>query len=128
MSKRDLIIQLITNIVGNKETASMVVDALQEEGLIVLGYGDRDVDTIVDKFAETFGTTKTTKYDRFAATRLANKYGSQSVVGIITMLAQRSDDKYAPVVNNVSELESKFVSILNFVRKQAQDSEVIDVN
>lgn len=106
----------------------MVVEVLSDEGLLVLGYGDKDVDAIVLKFSETFGNTKVSKYDRFAAQRLAHKYGSQAVVGIISILAQRNGEKFAPVVNNVAQLESKFVSILNFVRNLDKGDEEIKTN
>ena len=60
-----------------------------------------------------------------AARRLATKYGSQAVVGIMRLLHQSSDNQYAPVVNSVSQLEEKWPSVLNFVRKQK--SSIIDI-
>lgn len=119
-------IELITQIVGDAITAEMVVETLQDEGLLHLGYGDADVDKIVIKFTETFGTTKVSKYDRFSASRLAKKYGSQAIVGIIQLLAENSTEKYAPVVNSVSQLEEKLPSILNFLRN-VKGTEEIDV-
>lgn len=126
MSKREYILEIVEKLVGDKPTAEMVIDRLQEEGVLHLGYGNVDVDRIVEKFTETYGTTKVSKYDRFSAQRLANKYGSQAIVGIIDMLASLNGEKYAPVVNNVSQLEEKLPSILNFLRKQ-KGEEVIDV-
>ena len=123
-SKRAWVVELITTIVGDKPTADMVVEALINEGVINLGYGDNDVEVIVQKFSETFGTTKTSKQDRWAAHRLAQKFGSQSVVGVIGLLAQNSDQKYAPVVNSVAELENKFVSVMNFLRNIKGSEEI----
>lgn len=117
---------IVASIVKDIPTAEMVVERLQEEGVLHLGYGNADIDRIVNEFTETFGTTKISKYDRFAAQRLANKYGSQSIVGIIKLLAENNGAKYVPVVNSVSQLENKLPSILNFLRNQ-KGREEIDV-
>jgi len=115
-------VELIDVVVKNKQTSDMVIELLTNEGLLVLGYGLATVDSIVNKFTETFGTTKTSKYDRFAANRLATKYGSQSIVGIIDMLGATTGDKYCPVVNNITQLEEKLPSILNYLRKKSDSS------
>ena len=125
MNRRQYIVDIITNIVGNSANAEMVIERLEQEGVIHLGYGDADVDAIIEKFKTTFGTTKTSKQDRWAAHRLTQKYGSQAVVGIIGLLAQHSNEQYCPVVNNITELEGKWVSILNFLR--STDGEEIQV-
>lgn len=123
--RKKYILELITSITGDAIKAELIMERLQEEGLLVIGYGDTDVDRIVDKFKETFGTTKVSKYDRFAAQRLAKKYGSQAIVGIIQLLADNSTEKYAPVVGSVAQLEEKIVSVLNFVRN-IKGEEAID--
>lgn len=125
MNRKD-ILELVTKLVGNAQTAETVVNALSEAGVLHVGFGDAEVDIIVDKFKDTFGTTKTTKYDRFAASRLAKKYGSQAVVGVIDLLASKSGEKYVPVVGNVSQLEEKWVSVLNFLRNSSKGAETID--
>lgn len=121
MSKRTYIVEIISQIVKGDEservqTAELITDRLIEEGVLNLGYGNADVDAIIDKFTTTFGTTKTSRFDRFAAHRLAERYGAKAVVGIIEILGQNAGQKYAPVVNNISELEHKLPSVLNFVR------------
>lgn len=125
MSKRTHIIDAITGVVGDKLTAEMVVERLEEEGVLHLGYGDADVDIVVKKFTDTFGTTKTSRQDRFAAHRLTQKHGSRAVVGIIDLLATFNTERYAPVVGNITQLEEKWVSVINFLRKQKGD-ETID--
>lgn len=128
MSKKiDWVVELVTQIVGDKLTAEMVVERLMEEGVLVIGYGDADIDKVVQKFTDTFGTTKVSKTDRFAANRLVRKYGSQSVVGIIDLLAKNSGEKYAPVVGSVVQLEAKWVNVLSFLRNKGKDDEVIQV-
>lgn len=117
MSRLQYITDMITSIVGDKIKAEMVVERLRDEGLLVLGYGDVDIDQVVDKFSVTFGTTRTSKYDRFAANRLTAKYGSMAVCGIIGLLGAASESKYAPVVNTITELEAKWPSVINFIRK-----------
>lgn len=131
-SKRDWVIGLVANMLNSNPTnamqeAEMIVDRLMEEGVLHLGYGNADVDAIVNSFTDSFGTTKVSRGDRFAAHRLAGKYGSQSVVGIITLLAENSQNKYAPVVGSVTQLEDKWVSVLNFLRKTKDSEEIIDV-
>lgn len=126
-SRKQYILELIAGITGDKPMADMIVERLQEEGLLVLGYGDKDVDQIVVKFSETFGTTKVSKYDRFAADRLAKKYGSQSICGIIQLLAEHSGEKYAPVVGSITQLEEKIVSVIHFLRHLDKGSEEIKI-
>lgn len=124
--RRAWVVELVAQIVKDTPTAEMVVDRLMEEGLLHLGYGNADIDMVVQKFTDTFGTTKVSKYDRFAAHRLVNKYGSQAVVGIVQLLADSSTEKYAPVVGSIAQLEDKWVSVMNFLRTQ-KGEEVIDV-
>lgn len=124
--RKKYILELLTSVIGDAIKAELVFERLNEEGLLVLGYGDAEVDQIVEKFKDTFGTTKVSKYDRFAAQRLVKKYGSQAVVGIMQLLADNSNEKYAPVVNSVAQFEEKFPSVLNFVRN-IKGSEELDV-
>lgn len=121
-------IDFIADITGNKVMAEMIVERLQEERLLSLGYGDTEIDQVVKKFKDTFGTTRSSKYDRFAARRLVAKYGTKSVFGVIELLAEKSDEKYAPVVNDVSQLEKKFVSVLSFLRKNTAEDTTLDVD
>lgn len=127
MDRRKWVINLVSEVARiDQPTAELLVDRLIEENLLNLGYGDPDVDAVVTKFSETFGTTKTSKYDRFAARRLTTKYGRQAVCGIIELLASSSTEKYAPIVGSIAQLEDKWVSVLNFLRKQ-KGEELIDV-
>lgn len=123
--RKEYIIDLIMKVVRDKPTAEMVLEVLQAEGLLVLGFGNSEIDNVVQKFVDTFGTTKTTKYDRFAASRLVKKYGDSPVCNIIDLLGKASTQKYAPRVNNISDLESKMPSILIFLRG-AKGDETID--
>lgn len=128
MERKNYVIGFITEIIGgDKIRAEMVVQRLQDEGLLHLGYGDAEVDRVVERFGDAFGTTKISKQDRWAAHRLVNKYGGQSVVGIIDLLAAKQTEKYAPVANSVVQLEEKWPSILNFLRKNSNDEEIIKV-
>lgn len=112
---RKYITEAVAKIVG-KEKAEQVLDLLSDEGVLHIGYGNADIDIVVKKFTDTFGTTKVSKYDRYAAKRLTNKYGRQAIVGIIQLLAENSNEKYAPVVGSITQLEEKIVSVLNFLR------------
>ena len=121
------VVGLIAQIVRDRPTAEMVVDRLMEEGVLHLGYGNADIDQVIEAFTETFGTTRVSKYDRFAANRLVAKYGSQSVVGIIRLLGQHSTEKFAPTVNTISQLEDKIPSVLRFLRGVSQDDEIVQL-
>lgn len=122
--RKQYIIDLLMKVVRDKPTAEMVVEVLQAEGLLVLGYGSSEIDNVVQKFIDTFGTTKTTKYDRFAASRLVKKYGDSPVCNIIDLLGKSATQKFAPRVNNISDLESKMPSILIFLRGMKGDEEI----
>jgi hypothetical protein len=124
--RRAWVVELVTQIVKDQPTAEMVVERLQEEGLLVLGYGDKEVDRVIEMFTNTFGTTKVSRYDRFAANRLVEKYGSQAVVGIIDLLGKNAGEKFAPVTNSVSQLEEKMPSVLNFLRN-LKSEETLDI-
>jgi hypothetical protein len=90
-------------------------------------YGDKDINFVVNSFKDTFGTTKTTKYDRFAASRLIKKYDAGPIVSIMSALAKRSEDQFAPVVNSVSQFETKLPSIIKFLYKGEKKTEEIDI-
>lgn len=125
MNRREYIKGIISQIIDDEIKADIILERLEEEGVLHLGYGNAEIDMVVKKFSDTFGTTKTSKYDRFAAKRLVDKYGTDAVTGIIGLLGQRSTERFAPVVNNISQLETKWVTVLNFVRKTVNE-EVID--
>lgn len=126
MSKEQ-IIELITSIVGDTHTATMIVNTLLDEGVLHIGFGNKAVDMVCEQFKHSFGTTKVSKRDRYAASRLSDKYGTQAVIGIIKILAVNSGEPYAPVVGSVQQLEDKWVQVLNFVRKSSVEKEVLDV-
>lgn len=123
-NNRMRVVELVAQIVHDRPTAEMVVERLMEEGLLHLGHGQADIDIVVEQFIETFGTTKTSQRDRWAANRLCGKYGSQSIVGIIRLLGQRSTERYAPMVNSIAQLEEKLPSVLRFLRGSTDDEVV----
>lgn len=125
-SRKQWVVEIVTGVIGDKVSAEMVVDRLMEEGVLHLGHGNADIDIVVEQFQETFGTTKVSRYDRWAANRLVAKYGSQTVAGVIKLLGQSMGEKYAPVVGSIVQLETKWVSVMNFLRNlRTDDSEVI---
>lgn len=124
MNRYDYLLQAVTKITKDEVIAKMVLDRLTEEGVLHVGYGNVEVDKILAKFSDTFGTTKASKFDRFSASRLAGKYGVQAITGIMELLSTNSDEKYAPVVNSVKEFEDKMPSILNFLRKLDKGDEL----
>jgi hypothetical protein len=96
--------------------ATQIVDQLIEDGLLPLTMaGQPDVAAIIDQFQLAFHTTAPNKTDRFAAARLAKRHGSATVVYIIQEFSKRTNEKYAPTINNVTQLEQKWPTIVRFV-------------
>lgn len=124
MSKRTWVVELVEQIVKDRPTAEMVVERLMEEGVLHLGYGDADIDKVVEQFQETFGTTKISRQDRWAANRLVKKYSSQAVCGIVKLLGEHSTERYAPVIGSIAQLETKWVSVLHFLRSLTGDETI----
>ena len=120
---RKYVIEFIAKMT-NQITAETIVDRLINEGLLHLGHGDAEVDTIVDCFSNTFGNTKTSKQDRWAANRLAKKYGSQAICGIIQLLGANSQERFSPTVNSVAQLEEKIVTVLKFLRSAKREEKI----
>lgn len=129
--KDEYIIKLIAEMVQSghnpKDTATRILERLKEEGVITTSYGNADVDVIIITFKNLFGTTKATRLDRFAASRLSKKYGSDAVVGIIKVLATRVNEPYCPVVGSITQLENKWVNVMSFLRSRANDNVMLDV-
>lgn len=92
--------------------------------MLHLGYGDADIDKVVEQFQETFGTTKTSRQDRWAANRLVKKYSAQAVCGIVKLLGENSTERYAPVIGSIAQLETKWVSVLHFLRSLTGDETI----
>lgn len=88
--------------------------------------GDPNINMIVQAFADTFGTTKVSAYDRYAAKRLHVKYGAETIVKVIKALGQFGGEQYCPVVNNVSQVEIKWVQIGKFLQTQSGNG-VMDI-
>jgi hypothetical protein len=127
MERKKEALSLIESIVGNKAVADSILERLQDEGFLHLGYGKAEVDQIVGTFKETFGNTKTTKWDRASANRLAEAHSVKAVVYIIKALKASENDKYVPSVGSVQQLEDKWVNVLAFVRKQHNRNGVVEL-
>jgi hypothetical protein len=115
--RREYIIKLIEAVGIKRPIAEQIVERLQAEDLLNLNYGDAEISKICEAFKRVFGTTKTTRYDRYAAARLADKYTADIIVQLIEALAAKSNEPYAPTVGSVSQLEEKLVSVISFLRK-----------
>jgi hypothetical protein len=90
-------------------------------------YGNKDVNEIVEAFKQSFGTTATSRYDRFAASRLSKTHGTEEIVRVIQVLARYGNNRYAPTVNSISELEKKLVSVGNFIKRIGGTQEVVEL-
>lgn len=113
------------NIYDARKRLQELLDGLKAiEPKLPVSYGNKDVNAIVEAFKQSFGTTKTTKYDRWAAKRLSDAYGTDNIVKVIQALADISRDKYTPVVNNVAQLEQKWNSVGKAIANQSNNAMV----
>ena len=115
---REYVIELFKQHV-DVETAEILVTLLEEDGLLTfkVNKSKPDINAIVLGFREAFGTTKTSKFDRFAANRLVKAYGPENVLNVIKALSGLQGQKFCPTVNSVSELETKWVSVGRFLAR-----------
>lgn len=122
--RRDYIVGLVASLLKEGKGAEEIVDKLIDEGIFNEHYGNQEVSGVIETFKQTFGTTATSKYDRFAASRMVKKHGTESVVAVVKALGLLKDREYAPVVNNVSQMERKWASIVSFLNNQRSSEEI----
>lgn len=96
----------------------------KSEGVEVTDKRNEDVQFVVDTFKDCFGTTNVSKYDRYAANRLAKKYGALKVQQIIAILASHQGEPYVPVVNSVRELDAKLVAVQAYFKRLEKQSPI----
>lgn len=113
--QRDYIIELVKQYVTEQQ-AGAIVDRLIEEGVVNAHFGNQEISEVIETFKQKFGTTRTSRYDRFAAKRMVDKHGTETVIQAITALSMLQSRQYAPTVNNVSELERKWVGVVKFIK------------
>lgn len=124
MSKKDDAVQIVNSIIKDESVASAIVYRLIEEGIIPMkniAFGDKDLNSLISTFKECFWTTKTSRYDRYAGERLIKRHGIKTVEGVVKTLSQRSNEKFAPTVNNISQLEEKWVSVIRFLSTNEEE-------
>lgn len=81
---------------------------------------DPNINLIIETFKDSFGTTTSSQYDRFAAKRLHIKYTAESTASLIKALANLADLSYYPTVNSVSQFEKKLPQVVKFVKDNSQ--------
>lgn len=129
MNKRELAIASVKSQLHEVDQASWsitalatnIIDNLIRDGIISLTYaGNPDISMLVDTFQREMGTTATVKTDRFAASRLVKRHGVHLVCGVVEELSARKREKFAPVVNNITQLEQKWPQVTRFVQTKAE--------
>ena len=115
--------QTVTNI-RNKN--KIFTEALKENTAQV-EYGNPEINTLLKAFSDTFGTTKTSRFDRYAAKRLITKHGADKILTLISELRKMAESKFAPSVNNVSDIETKWVQIIKFLGTQQEENQEIEL-
>lgn len=116
--------QTLHNITKRHEKLLEALKMIQSEPQ---EFGNQDINLIVNAFKETFDTTNVTKFDRWAAKRLAEKHGAPQIVRIIQALGQVSGDKYSPSVNSVRQIEEKWVTIASYFKKKIGESVTVEI-
>lgn len=101
----------------SSEQAEAILAALEQAGLLDLtDYGNAEINAVIEQFKQVFGTTKASRYDRYAASRLIKRHGLEMIKAVILALAARSHDKYSPTVSSISQLEEKWVNVIKFLQ------------
>lgn len=113
--QRDYLIALVAKF---SDKAEAIVDALIEEGVVNAHFGNQEISEVIETFKQKFGTTRTSRYDRFAAKRLVDKHGAETVIQAITALSLLQSRDFAPSANNVVDIERKWPSIVKFLNGQ----------
>jgi len=85
-----------------------------------------DIQTVIETFSDSFGTTMSNKYDRFAAKRLIDKYTVEGIVKVIKALRTFSDDQYCPTVNNIRDVEKKWPAVIKYVGNRLKRKEIVE--
>lgn len=136
MTKREIAIASVTHQLDTNysedtsfaDLATNVVDQLVRDGLMAGAFsdygGDPDIASLVDAFQIAFGTTHPLKTDRFAAARLAKRYGVDKTVENIQKLGKTRNEKYAPVVNSLMQFEQKLPQVLRFINGGTNELDV----
>ena len=121
------LVETVNKIVKDRRKSVAVVEALLDQGIIIVRHGDKAIDTIVDTFKKQFGTTSASRYDRFAAKRLAERHGTDGVCKVIELLRQYQSEQYCPTIGSIQQLEQKWVSVGRFLGNLASSDSDIDV-
>lgn len=103
------------SIYNAKERVNPLLEALKNMDSKKVEYGNPDINAVIAAFKESFGTTSSSKYDRYAAMRLAAGHGADNVVKVIKALSDHATEPFAPAVNSVLQLEQKWVSVGKFL-------------
>jgi len=117
-------IEVIKVIETYSSKAEAIAEALEKAGALNLTYGNEDIGKIVDAFKQYFNVTKVSRYDRYAAARLAKKHGSDEIATLIQVMASAQGQPYCPVINSISQLEDKFVSVAGYINKHKVKEEI----
>lgn len=86
----------------------------------------KDIQHILDRFQELFGNPKNSRWDRFAAKRLVEKFGEENVIKVIEALGATKDEQYAPSVYSVQQLENKWLAVGEHLKRQAEGSVIVE--
>jgi hypothetical protein len=129
MNKREIAIASVRDQLDGRiafdaqdQLAMDIVDNLIRDGIINPSYaGTPDIDEVLDIFQLTFGTTTVIKTDRFAASRLTKRYGAHQIAKVIVQLGKRQREQFAPTVNNLTQLEQKWPSVMRFIQSKSDD-------
>ena len=127
MASKEQAIEVVANFVAN-EVAEQIVSALEQAGMVTFKeYGNHDVNDVLEAFKLAFGTTKSSRYDRYAATRLIKRHGAETVMVAIGGLANGQGERFCPNVNSVSQLEEKWPSVVRFLRARWEGAKEIEL-
>lgn len=76
-----------------------------------------DANRIIEAFKEVHNVPSVRPTDRTSARVLSKIYGAEAIIQIIQIMAQARNQPYAPTVNHIKDIETKWIMIGRFIAK-----------
>lgn len=101
-----------------------ILEALKAIGAPLPDKRNKDIQLIIDTFVNASGVTKTSKWDRFAAKRLADKHGAENIAQLIEVYFKLPPGQYKPSIASIRQLEEKWVNVGAYMQKQSVEAPI----
>lgn len=79
-----------------------------------------EAERIIEAFKEANNVPSVRPTDIKAARLLAEKYGADNIIQIIQIMAAAQGKPYVPSINNIKNLQDKWVMVGNYIKKNQE--------